>query len=168
MDWFLHSHSFSPPAVCHFLRFRRSAGEPAPELYRRHLGRLQFEMGANKVLCWNWILFLSTARPPSYAATQSSHSISILPCENWSDIKMWAKDREGSRWWQGNGKRCRRRDSRWDGKWTGVFTFPVHSGKCPRQIQEDSFYRCEETNCVTTVSWSTKLFSLITFFSIYF
>lgn len=33
------------------------------------------------IFCWNWILFLSTLRPPSYPATQSSHSISISPCE---------------------------------------------------------------------------------------
>lgn len=46
---------------------------------------------------WNWNLFLST--PTSYPANQSSHSISISPPENWSDIKMRPGDgRDSQRW----------------------------------------------------------------------
>lgn len=72
------------------------------------LGGLQFgEVGGQLVffvIYRNWILFLSTLRPPSYPATQSSHSISISPWKKWGDIKMWARDGEESEMGKKEGK----------------------------------------------------------------
>lgn len=96
------SVSFCPPAACQVLRFWRCAGETCWRWAGTDtVGGLPFGEGGGQLVFfgWNWILFLSTLRPPSYPAAQSSHSISISPCESWSDIKMWARDGEDSQGW---------------------------------------------------------------------